>query len=94
MAGSVARLGMEIAAALEDKWEQGRAEHRGSEGEAFQGEHPIIELHDEALDALLYIWVASKSGELNEQMIHELREQAMGLLLGARAAARIIGILA
>ena len=92
MANAVDRLRMPIDRALDDKWEQGRKKHRPEGGALFVGQHPVIELHEEALDAYLYAW-AIPPKDVPEDVIRELQKTALNLLHGARAAAKTAGIL-
>ena len=92
MADAIDRLRMPIERALDDKWKCGRKKHRpGGVGE-WTGLHPVAELSEEALDAYLYVF-AIPEGDVPEDVIRELRKTALNLIHGARAAAKIAGIL-
>ena len=82
----------DINDARQQKYREGMKEHRNGSSE-YVGEHPVLELHDEGLDAMNYVEELARNGDLSERMAYELRLQAHGLVLGARAAARQLGMI-
>lgn len=75
-----------LAEALEIRWEQGRAEYRDSEDASFVGD-AVVELHTEALDSMLYVAVIEKEGDVDPDVLYELRRCAYELVQGARLLA-------
>lgn len=92
MGDALDRLRMPIDKALDDKWNCGRVKHRPEGVGEWKGQHPVIELSEEALDAYLYAF-AIPIADVPEDVIRELQKTALNLIHGARAAAKIAGIL-
>ena len=74
-------LDLPLEEALTQRWEQGMAEYRQPD-EPFVGD-PVVELHNEGLDALNYVAVIEKNGA-DFDIIHELRRCALEIVWGAR----------
>lgn len=75
-----ALLDLDAERAVELKYKLGR-EHHGKE---WVGRRPILEAHDEVLDALAYVREELKVGELPELVTMELYLRLLNVLQGVR----------
>ena len=58
------RVVLEVGMALEDKWREGRAKAT-AKGEGWQGDDPLVEAHDDALDVWLYVQEKRRRKEMS-----------------------------
>lgn len=75
-----ALLDLDAEKAVELKFQIGR-EHHGTD---WVGRRPILEAHDEVLDALAYVREELRVGELNELVVMELYMTLLNALQGVR----------
>lgn len=73
-------LNLDAEKAVELKFQLGRALH----GPEWVGKRPILEAHDEVLDALAYVREELKAGELPETVLLELYMLLLNALQGVR----------
>jgi len=82
-------LELEAEKAVELKFQIGRARH----GPEWVGKRPILEAHDEVLDALAYIREEMRDGELSELAMFELYKILLNALQGVRVLIASSGVL-
>ena len=77
-------IGMEIDAAISEKFNRGRSVYGD---EAWVGPHPLICAHDEILDTLAYLRKCER--EMDSDLYFQLFNQSVDLLRGIRVAISI-----
>ena len=77
-------LDVSIERACRAKHDAGRRKY----GAAWRWEHPIVELHGELIDALVYLWEGRLWGTVPEGVFHRMNFDLTNLILGVRTLAR------
>lgn len=79
---------MPLSSALHAKWQAGLSAYGRKEHEPWNGDHPLVEAHDEGLDLVNYLAESRRQGD----PVLALEEQARKFLSDLRSSIDALGL--